>query len=171
MNERPVKTWTNRTNQTNNTNWWDRSKTDLIYKIDEPYVRNIVLNYSGDSVVDKCEWVLNTPRWKPEFVCELCGAGNSKRGHRPACFFPTEVGYIYKCLKCEESLTFFQFLQKRNPNVARDYQFDRWIKKLTGSCYNCPEPPKNIKREYYAKKERELKERNKRTYEERLNRQ
>ena len=41
MNERPVKTWTNRTNQTNNTNWWDRSKTDLIYKIDEPYVRNI----------------------------------------------------------------------------------------------------------------------------------
>ena len=162
MQERPVKV-----SSTVKSAWWDTTKTDLIYSVDLPYVRNIVLNYSSDSLVEKCEWVLNAPRYKPEFKWELCGAGNSSKGHRPACFFPTEVGYVYKCFKCEESLTLFQFLERRNPTVARNYQFDRWLKKLTGSCYNCPEPPKNIKREYYAKKGSELKERNKRAYEER----
>ena len=162
MNNRPVKSWQDRSIQ--KPKWWDASKTNLIYLIDEPYVRNLVLNYSGDSVVDKCEWVLNTPRYKPEFVCELCGAGNTSKGRRPACFFPTEVGYVYKCLACVKTLTLYQFLERRNSNVAAQYQFERWRKKLTGSCY-CPEPPKNIKKEYYQTKERESKEKNKRAYE------
>ncbi len=166
MNNRPVKSWQDSSIQ--KPKWWDASKTNLIYLIDEPYVRNLVLNYSLDSVVDKCEFVLNTPRYKPEFVCDLCGAGNARKGRRPACFFPTEVGYVYKCLACFQSLTLYQYLLQRNSHVAAQYQFERWRKKLTGSCYNCPEPPKNIKREYYQKKERELKERNKRNYVERM---
>ena len=41
---------------------------------------------------------------------------------------------------------------------------DRWINKLTGHGFNCPDPPKNIKREYYQQKERELKEKNQQEY-------
>tara|TARA_B100000902_G_C26859116_1_gene692131 strand:- start:101 stop:598 length:498 start_codon:yes stop_codon:yes gene_type:complete len=164
MQERPVKV-----SSTVKSAWWDTTKTDLIYSVDLPYVRNIVLNYSSDSLVEKCEWVLNAPRYKPEFKCELCGAGNSSKGHRPACFYPTEVGYVYKCLACEPSLSLYQFLLQRNPKVALNYQMERWHKKLTGRCYNCPEPPKNLKREHYAKLEKEAKERNQRAYKERHN--
>ena len=63
------------------------------------------------------------------------------------------------------SFHLFQFLKIINPEVALKYQVERWHKNLTGSSYNCPEPPKNIKREYYQRKEKELKERNKREYE------
>ena len=124
MQDRPVKV-----SNTVRTAWWDTTKTELIYSVDLPYVRNIVLNYSSDSLVEKCEWVLNVPRYKPEFKCELCGAGNSSKGHRPACFFPTEVGYVYKCLACEPSLSLYQFLLQRNPQDPNVYS-DRGDAKI-----------------------------------------
>ena len=40
--------------------------------------------------------------------------------------------------------------------------------KVIQDLYNCPEPPKNWKAEYYKLKERELKEKNKKAYEERM---
>ena len=79
--------------------------TNQILKLDQAYVHSLCLNYFGDSYVERVHRVLSTPYVKPEFVCDLCGAGNAKRGNRPAAFFPTQVGYIYTCLKCNPGIT------------------------------------------------------------------
>ena len=64
-------------------------------------------------------------------------------------------------------LTLYKLLIELNPDIARKYQWDRWINKTTGQGFNCPEPPKNAKREYYARLEEEQKERNKLAYQKR----
>ena len=51
--------------------------------------------------------------------------------------------------------------------MAKNYQWDRWINKTTGKGFNTPDPPKNDKREYYARLEEEQKERNKIAYQKR----
>ena len=141
--------------------------TNQILRLDQQYVESIVLNYSGDNFAGKSQKVLGTYYFKPEFTCELCGAGNKKRANRPASFFPTEVGYLYTCRACEPSLTLYQFLLKRNAEVAAKYQLDRFVHKLTGQGFNCPHPPKNIRKEYYQRIEREQKERNQLEYKKR----
>ena len=60
-----------------------------------------------------------------------------------------------------------KFLEQINPSVAKNYQFDRWVNKLTGKGFNAPDPPKNAKREYYQRIEAEQKEKNKLAYERR----
>ena len=146
--------------------WWSTKYSRLILKLDFAYIDRILLNYFGDNFsTAKGERVQDDFYCKPEFTCEYCGKGKKKTKYTPACFFPTEVGYVYKCSNCGTSQTLFQFLTHKNPKVALNYQVDRWHKNLTGSNFNCPEPPKNIKREYYQRKERELKEKNKREYE------
>ena len=146
--------------------WWNPKYTKSILKLDFAYIDSILLNYFGGNFsTAKGERVQDDFYCKPEFTCEYCGKGKKKTKYTPACFFPTEVGYVYKCSNCGTSQTLFQFLSHINPEVALNYQVDRWHKNLTGKDFNCPEPPKNIKREYYQRKERELKERNKREYE------
>ena len=134
--------------------------TSMILKLDQEYVRSLSQSLFGDSKVDKAEWVHNTIYYKPEFRCCLCGAGNKRRHNRPAAFFPTAVGYLYTCLSCNPSLTLYQFLRQEQPAVACNYQKDRWLKKLTGKGFNCPDAPKNIRREHYQQIEREQKEKN-----------
>ena len=146
--------------------WWNTKYTGLILKLDFAYIDKLLLNYFGENfTITKGEFVCGEFHPKPEFTCEFCGKGRKKNKYTPACFFPTEVGYVYKCSNCQTSHHLYQFLKILNPEVALNYQVERWHKNLTGSSYNCPEPPKNIKREYYQRKERELKERNKREYE------
>ena len=146
--------------------WWNPKYTQSILKLDFAYIDSILLNYFGDNFsTAKGERVQDDFYCKPEFTCEYCGKGKKKTKYTPACFFPTEVGYVYKCSNCGTSQTLCQFLSHMNPKVALNYQVDRWHKQLTGKDFNCPEPPKNVKREYYQRKERELKERNKREYE------
>ncbi len=146
--------------------WWNTKYTGLILKLDFAYIDKLLLNYFGENfTITKGEFVCGEFHPKPEFTCEFCGKGRKKNKYTPACFFPTEVGYIYKCSNCQTSHHLYQFLKILNPEVALNYQVERWHKNLTGSSYNCPEPPKNIKREYYQRKERELKEKNKREYE------
>lgn len=145
--------------------------TNQILKLDQQYVESIVLNYSGDNFVSKCEKVLGTYYLKPEFTCELCGAGNKRKANRPASFYPTEVGYIYTCLNpqciAHGGMHLNQFLLHRNPEVASKYQLDRFVHKLSGRGFNCPDPPKNIRKEYYQRIERETKERNQMEYKKR----
>ena len=140
----------------------------MILTLDQQYVRSLSQSLFGDTKVDKAEWVHNTIYYEPEFSCCLCGAGNKKRGNRPASFFPTPVGYIYTCLNClsdrKASLTLYQFLRQEQPAIACNYQKDRWIEKLSGRGFNCPDPPKNIRREHYQQLERELKEKNQLEY-------
>ena len=139
--------------------------TNQILKIDTAYVESISKNYFGDNLKMNAEKVLNSYYPKPEFTCYLCGAGNRKRHNRPACFYPTQAGYVYACVNCEPSLTLYQFLNQLNPEVAKNYQFDRWVNKLTGQGFNAPDPPKKAKAEFYKQKELELKEKNKLAYE------
>lgn len=146
--------------------------TNQILKLDQAYVHSLCLNYYGDTYVERVHRVLSTPYVKPEFVCDLCGAGNAKRGNRPAAFIPTKMGYVFTCLKCTSpSITLYQYLRNRNPEIADNYRFDRWVKKfaksgvaLTGPGFNCPDPAKNIKGEYYQRIEKEQKEKNRLEY-------
>ena len=138
-----------------------------ILTLDQQYVKSLTLSLFGETYVEKGHFVNQTFYYKPEFSCCLCGAGNKKKGNRPASFFPTPVGYLYTCLSCNPSLTLYQFLRQEQPDTAKKYQMDRWLGDLTGQGFNCPDPPKNIKREHYAKIERELKEKNKIEYQRR----
>ena len=138
-----------------------------ILTLDQQYVKSLTLSLFGETYVEKGHFVNQTFYYKPEFSCCLCGAGNKKKGNRPASFFPTPVGYLYTCLSCNPSLTLYQFLSQEQPDTAKKYQMDRWLGDLTGQGFNCPDPPKNIKREHYAKIERELKEKNKIEYQRR----
>jgi hypothetical protein len=144
--------------------------TSAILKLDTAYVESICANYFDDNIVTKADKVLSSYYPKPEFSCPLCNAGDKKRGHRPACLIPTEVGYLFKCLKCMENsgaISLYNLLLKINPDVAKNYQLDRWVKKVAGSGFNVPEPPKNEKREYYLRLEEEQKEHNKIDYQRR----
>ena len=142
-----------------------------ILSLDQQYVRSLTLSIFGDTYVEKAHFVNQTCYYKPEFSCCLCGAGNKKKGNRPASFFPTPVGYLYTCLRClsetKASLTLYQFLRKEQPDIANRYCEDRFINKISGKSFNCPDPPDNFKREYYAKIERELKEKNRIEYQRR----
>lgn len=144
--------------------------TTRILTLDTAYVESLCANYFGDNIVMKADKVLNCYYPKTEFTCPLCNAGNKKKGHRPACLIPTEVGYLFKCLNCMEhsgAISFYKLLLKINPDIARNYQWDRWLKKVTGSGFNVPEPPKNAKKEYYQRIEEEKKEHNKIAYQRR----
>lgn len=136
-----------------------------ILKCDAAYVESIAKNYFGENLQIKAEKVLNSWYPKPEFTCDLCGAGNKRKSNRPACFYPTPSGYIYTCMNCNPCMTLNQFLRHLNPSVAEDHSFDRWVNgKLTGRGFNAPEPPKNRKKEHYQNLEQQLKEKNKREY-------
>ena len=169
MTKEPIKTWTDNSIKNRKPYWWDGKKTDQILKLDYYYIQEFLLINPIDNYIEiNSISIGNMSYSKPEFICELCNKGSKKKKYRPACFYPTDIGYYYKCRECEPSKSLYYFLLDRNPDLASQYQWDRWGKKLTGSSYNCPEPDdKKLKREYYSKKERELKERNKRAYEER----
>ena len=145
--------------------------TNKILRLDTAYVESICANYVGDNLLSsKAEKILTSYFPKPECSCPLCGAGNKKKQNRPAVFIPTEQGYFFKCLACMKDsgvLTLYKLLLDLNPEVAKNYQWDRWINKTTGQGFNCPEPPKNAKREYYARLEEEQKQRNKLAYQKR----
>jgi len=152
--------------------WSNPLDTKQILKLDFAYVEKLVQNYYGENLLMNEAIVIEKAGFhiKPQFSCDIggCDAGSIKRKYRPACFYPTAGGYIYRCSACGACLTLFKYLFERNPDIARQYVIERWIKGYTGSSYNCPEPPKNWKAEYYKTKERELKEKNKKAYEERI---
>ena len=74
---------------------------------------------------------------------------------------------MLKCMENSGAISLYNLLLKINPDIAKNYQWDRWVKKVAGSGFNVPEPPKNAKREYYLHLEDELKERNKIDYQRR----
>ena len=155
--------------------WWDTARANEILQIDFQYVRTYCTNNLVDSLVeDKGRFVQDTYHCIPRFKCEYCGAGNKKKGKLPACFFPLEVGYVYKCAACSESKHLNQFLKDKNPALAKQHAMQRWHNKLTGTNFNCCHPPEEVarikaeRREMYKKREIEIKERNKKAYEERM---
>ena len=145
--------------------------TSTILKLDTAYVESICANYFGDNLLNnKADKILFSYYPKPEFTCPLCNAGNKKKQNRPATLFPTQVGYMFKCLACMENtgaISFYHLLQIMNPDIAKGYQWDRWVGKTAGKSFNVPNPPKKALREYYSRLEEELKQRNKIAYQQR----
>ena len=118
--------------------WSNKLDTKQILKLDFAYVEKLVTNYYGANLL-----------MNEAIVVEKAGF------------------YIKPQFSCDVDACDAGSV-KRNPDIARKYAIERWIKGYTGSSYNCPEPPKNWKAEYYKLKERELKEKNKKAYEERM---
>jgi len=151
----------------------DTSYTRKILQLDIEYAENI-WKHPGDNLVCKVEKILSDYYPKAECTCPLCGQGNKKKGNRPAVFQPTEAGYLFKCLKCMGenvgAITLYNLLLQYNPQMARDYHEQRWIKKLTPfyadkkDAFNIPDFPAQGRKEYYQRKARELKEKNKLEY-------
>lgn len=148
----------------------DTRHTKKILTIDESFVRGVVMNCTRDNYRMTFENVLLSTYNKYECTCPLCDAGNKKKQRRPAVFIPTEVGYLFKCLACmnnEGAIVLYNFLSKHNKDLARKYQEERWVKKLTGEGFNVKDPDHKVRKAYYQEQERKLKERNKREYERR----
>ena len=155
--------------------WWDTSRVKEILEIDFRYVRTYCTNNLIDSLTeDKGRFVQDNYYCIPRFKCEYCGRGDKKKGKLPARFFPLEVGYVYDCVACGENKPLNQFLRDKIPEMGKKHALERWHKKLTGKDFNCKSPTEEIKRikaeqrAIHKKKELELKERNKRAYEERM---
>ena len=155
--------------------WWDTSRVKEVLEIDFKYVQTYYTNnLIGEYEVDKGRFVQDNYYCIPRFKCEYCGKGNKKKGKLPAAFFPLEVGYIYKCANCKESKHLNQFLRDKNPEMGKNHALERWHKKLTGKDFNCKHPPEEVarikaeRRAIHKKYELELKERNKKAYEERI---
>ena len=165
----------------------DTRYTKKILTIDETYVKSVITNCVRDNYRITFHDVLLSTYNKYESTCPLCYAGNKKKQRRPAVFIPTKVGYLFKCQACmpnEGAISFYNFLLKYNPKLAKKYQNDRWHKKLTGKGFNVSDPehvklqkmiakekreaiPFEERKAYYREQERKLKEKNKLEYQRR----
>ena len=148
----------------------DTRYTKKILAIDETYVKGVIMNCVRDNYRITFHDVLLSTYNKYESTCPLCYAGNKKKQRRPAVLIPTEVGYLFKCAACmhnEGAISLYNFLSKHNPELAKKYQHDRWLKKLTGKGFNIKNPEREDKKAYYQEQERKLKEKNKLEYQRR----
>ncbi len=52
-------------------------------------------------------------------------------------------GYQFHCFRCKSTHTLFRFLMETsNSQIADQYRWDRFRRKLAGAGWNCPLPPK-----------------------------
>lgn len=52
-------------------------------------------------------------------------------------------GYQFHCFRCKSTYTLFQFLMETGSSqIADQYRWDRFRRKLAGAGWNCPLPPK-----------------------------
>ena len=148
-----------------NSEYGNTRYTRQILKLDEKYLESILFYFP--KVQHKSKKVLTNYYLLAEVYCPLCCSNYSeekKTWKRSAAFTPTEAGYIYTCTKCHQTKKLNEFLRSEYPAVADDYCKDRWIEKLAGKGFNCPEPPHNIRKEYYADQARKMKEKNMEAY-------
>ena len=58
-------------------------------------------------------------------------------------FSKSRGGYQFHCFRCNRTHTLFQFLMETsNSQIADQYRWDRFRRKLAGAGWNCPLPPK-----------------------------
>lgn len=152
-----------------NPEYGDTRYSRQILKLDEKYIESML--YTFPKVQHKSKKVLSNYYLLAEVYCPLCCQSYSeekKTWKRSAAFTPTEAGYIFTCNKCNQTMPLYGFLRSELPQVANDYCKDRWVNKLAGKGFNCPEPEgeegKAFKRNYYAEQARQLKEKNMEAY-------
>ena len=152
-----------------NSEYGNTRYTRQILKLDEKYLESILFYFP--KVQHKSKKVLANYYLLAEVYCPLCCGHYSdtkKTWRRSAAFTPTEAGYIFTCNKCHQTMPLYGFLRSEYPTSADDYCIERWVNKLTGKGFNCPEPQgeegKEFKRKYYADQARKLKEKNMEAY-------
>jgi hypothetical protein len=113
--------------------------------IDKKY-RDLLFQYSlGDIKQSK-----NTRVAKYEFLCPFCSShrkGSKKNSKCSALFWVENRGcFRFQCFNagsplCSYSMEFPGFLERINPGLFREYQWERFHAGTTGGRWNCPHPP------------------------------
>jgi len=113
--------------------------------IDKKY-RELLFQFSfGDIKETK-----NTRVPKYEFACPFCSAnrkGSKKNSKCSALFWVENRGcFKFQCFnagsyECKFPMAFPKFLERFNPALFREYQWERFHAGTTGGRWNCPHPP------------------------------
>ena len=87
---------------------------------------------------------------KYEFACPFCSAdrkGSKKNSKCSALFWVENRGcFKFQCFnagsyECKYPMEFPKFLERYNPALFREYQWERFHAGTTGGRWNCPHPP------------------------------
>jgi hypothetical protein len=113
--------------------------------IDKKY-RELIFQYSLEDI----KQAKNTRVPKYDFLCPFCSAGRkggNKKSRCSALFWVESRGcFRFGCFNagsndCKVSREFPQFLERLNPGLFKEYQWERFHAETTGGRWNCPHPP------------------------------
>ena len=113
--------------------------------IDKKY-RELVFLYH----LDDPKYSSKTRVIKYEFPCPFCSAhrkGSKKNSRCSALFWVETRGcFRFQCfnagsIACKYPMEFTKFLERLNPGLFREYQWERFHAGTTGGRWNCPHPP------------------------------
>lgn len=110
--------------------------------IDERY-RLMLLEYYLQNAEEReagKKWIFSCP------LCSPFARTEAKRREKKGAILWNAVqnSWLFNCKKCTDSTTFFRFLEKINPEIARKYQRDRWHSGTTGRGHNCGAPKRIV---------------------------
>ena len=113
--------------------------------IDKKY-RELIFLYSLGDIKES----QNTRVPKFEFLCPFCSAhrkSSKKNSKCSALFWVENRGcFAFQCFNaghdhCKSKVEFPGFLERYNPGLFREYQWERFQAGTTGGRWNCPHPP------------------------------
>ena len=81
---------------------------------------------------------------KAVFFCPLCQSSRPKGKYaqkKGAMFWISKWNtWRFNCMKCLSMTSMYRYLQNINPDMAKQYQQERWIAGTTGKGHDCPNP-------------------------------
>jgi hypothetical protein len=116
--------------------------------IDQKY-RELVFAYSLDEVRQP----VNARVMLYEFACPFCSAhrkGSKKKSRCSALFWVENRGcFKFQCFnagsyECKYPMEFPKFLERLNPGLFREYQWERFHAGTTGGRWHCPQHPPEV---------------------------
>ena len=121
---------------------WKNGKNIMESPIDERY-RLMLLEFYLQNAEEReagKKWIFSCP------LCSPFARTEAKRREKKGALLWNAVqnSWLFNCKKCTDSTTFFRFLEKINPEIARKYQRDRWHSGTTGRGHNCGAPKRVV---------------------------
>lgn len=121
---------------------WKNGKNIMESPIDERY-RLMLLEYYLQNAEEReagKKWIFSCP------LCSPFARTEAKRREKKGALLWNAIqnSWLFNCKKCTDSTTFFRFLEKVNPEIARRYQRDRWHSGTTGRGHNCGAPKRIV---------------------------
>ena len=116
--------------------------------IDKKY-RGLIIQYSLEDIKE----AKNTRVAKYEFLCPFYSAGRkggNKKARCSALFWVESRGcFRFSCMnagsyECAFPVEFPQFLERLNPGLFREYQWERFHAGTTGGRWNCGSPQEGL---------------------------